>query len=335
MADTPFVFVSYARADREPVSRVVDELNKLGVKTWVDAEQLSAGDSWQRSISDALRKAQALLVFISPAMVRSKWIAVEFEQALAGGIRILPVLLEVTPVVDLPVWLQHIQWLDGTRFPAETAARSMAAEIADTLRRWSTELAPRPLEDTQREGLAKALAAQTKGAESTPEAAPPSSVFVVHGHDEELLQEVTSFVEALGIKAIVLRDVGGAARSLLDKFFEIGGAAQFAIVLLSADDMGASRIQFDEPDVGPKALKYRSRQNTILELGYFYGTLGWDSVLVLERSPPKKFPDFERPSDLNGVVFDMYDAAGKWKKTIAQRLEKHGFVLEKADDSLH
>jgi predicted nucleotide-binding protein len=149
---------------------------------------------------------------------------------------------------------------------------------------------------------------------------------LVHGHDEALLQEVLEFVEGLGIKGVVLKDAGGAARSLLDKFFEVGSAARFAIVLISADDMGASRRQFDEPDFGPKALKYRSRQNAILELGYFYGRLGWDKVFVLEKAPPKRFPDFERPSDLNGVVFDRYDTAGRWKMTVARRLEDGGFV---------
>jgi predicted nucleotide-binding protein len=149
----------------------------------------------------------------------------------------------------------------------------------------------------------------------------------VHGRDD-LPAEVLEFVEELGIEGVVLKDSGGAARSLLDKFFEIGSSARFAIVLISADDMGASRGQFEEPEVGAKALKYRSRQNAILELGYFYGRLGWDKVFVLEKAPPKKFPDFERPSDLNGVVFDRYDAAGKWKEVVARRLKDGGFVFE-------
>jgi len=329
MANAPFVFVSYARADRQPVSRIVDELNRLGVKTWVDAEKLVAGESWERSISNAVQKSQALLVFISRASTQSKWITAEFEGALASGVRILPVLLEPVSVYELPPLLQSIQWLDTTQFPPLTAARSTAEVIAKILSQWSTEAAPSVLKDVDRDGLAKALAAQTKGTDATPEDAVPRSVFLVHGHDDELLLEVVEFLQELGIKAIVLKEVGGAARSLIDRFFEVGGAARFAIILLSADDMGASRIQFEEPEVGAKSLKYRSRQNAILELGYFYGRLGWDKVFVLEKAPPRRFPDFERPSDLNGVVFDRYDAAGKWKMTVAQRLENHGFVFKK------
>jgi predicted nucleotide-binding protein len=330
MANTSFVFVSYARADREPVSRIVDELKRLGVETWVDSDRLAPGDAWEQRISYALREAEAFLVFISPAMMGSKWMFIELEHALTSGARILPVLLSPIAITELPLRLRRIQYLDATVFPPETFARSTAEEIARVLRVWSTKGAPEPLEDAEREGLAKAFAAQTKGTGAIPEDAAPTSVFLVHGHDEELLHEVVGFFEELGIRAIVLEKVGAAARSLIDKFFEIGGAARFAIVLLSADDMGASRDQFEEPDVGAKALKYRSRQNTILELGYFYGLLGWDKVFVLEKTPPRKFPDFERPSDLNGVVFDRYDLAGKWKETVAQRMEDHGFILAKS-----
>jgi predicted nucleotide-binding protein len=99
--------------------------------------------------------------------------------------------------------------------------------------------------------------------------------------------------------------------------------------LLGADDMGSSRIKYNAEGGGPNALKYRSRQNSILELGYFYGRLGWDRVFVLEKEPPTENPDFERPSDLHGVVFDRYDPSGKWKGKVARRLERSGFKLAK------
>jgi predicted nucleotide-binding protein len=326
VADSSFVFVSYARADREPVSQIVDELRKLGIETWVDADQLGAGEVWERAISRALAKSQAVLVFISPAMVKSSFVNLEFEEAVKTGARILPVLLTPTEPGQIPNRLRAIQWLDASHTPL--IPKQVAQEIANVLSRWSTEESPQPFSDANREGLAKALAEQSRQTGVTPEEKDsPTSVFLVHGHDEELLQEVIQFLEGVGLKSIVLSMVGGASRSLIDKFFDIGGAARFAIVLLSADDMGASRLQFEETDVGAKALKYRSRQNTILELGYFYGLLGWDKVFVLEKRPPKNFPDFERPSDLNGVVFDRYDTAGKWKKMVAQRLRNHGFVL--------
>jgi predicted nucleotide-binding protein len=328
MPDSSFVFVSYARPDREPVSRIVNELQKLGIESWVDVDQLAAGEVWEHEISRALQNTQAVVIFISPAMVKSEKVLREFEHAVEAGVHILPILLRKTDYAKISPTLQRMQWLDAT---SSFNAKLIAQEIARAVNHWRTVPASRRLKDEEREGLAKALAAQTRETGATPEEeAAPTSVFLVHGHDEELLQEVIEFLERAGLKSIVLSEVGGASRSLIDKFFEIGGAARFAIVLLSADDMGASRLQFDEPEVGSKALRYRSRQNTILELGYFYGLLGWDKVFVLEKRPPKNFPDFERPSDLNGVVFDRYDTSGKWKEMVAQRLQNHGFVLAKS-----
>lgn len=229
----------------------------------------------------------------------------------------------------MPFKLHGIQWLDATKLGS---AQAVAAEIAEFVARTSPVIPGSSLRGVLRDA-AKALAAQSKGTSGqldVPPAAevPPTSVFIVHGHDEDMLKSVVEFVESLGVKAIVLRDIGGATRSLMDKFFEIGGAAKFAIALLSGDDFGASRRQFEEPGVGDRALKYRSRQNVVLELGFFYGLLGWESVFVLENAPPRVFPDFERPSDLNGVVFDRYDESGKWKLFVAKRLRDHGFILK-------
>jgi predicted nucleotide-binding protein len=321
------VFISYARGDRDPVRHIVDALNAIGIKSWVDSEQLMPGDSWRQSISEALREARSLIVFISPRSVKSKWIFAELEHAQALGILILPVIIEHIRIDELPPVLQRIQWLDASSLSPTVAAN----KIAESLARWSSPSTPKSPAKSEREELAKALAAQVNDTDAETQEEAPTSVFVVHGHDEDLLREVVSFVDSLGVEAIVLKDIGGGARSLIDRFFEVGGKARFAIILLSGDDMGASRVQFDEPEVKERALKYRARQNVILELGYFYGRLGWENVFVLEKEPPKKFPDFERPSDLAGVVLDRYDSAGRWKNLMKKRLSDHGFALRSPD----
>jgi len=332
MTHRPFVFVSYARHDREPVRRVVEELKKLGIETWVDADQLVPGDSWQNSIAEALRGATAILVFITPRSVASQYAVHELGFAQKHGVRLLPVLLEATPVDSLPVNLRTIQWLDATRFSPKSAAAETAFEIAKILKHW-TAPANDTLQEADREELARVFSVQVSGA---PQEAPsvaasprPDSVFIVHGHDESLLAEVVDFLNLLQIRPIVLRDVGGASMSLFQKFFEIGGAAKFAIVLLSADDFGASLKQYDNPPPhgGVHALKFRSRQNVVLELGYFYGLLGWDKVFVLEKAPSREVPDYERPSDLNGVLFDRLDDKGRWKGIIRQKLATSGFQI--------
>jgi predicted nucleotide-binding protein len=328
MSETPYIFVSYARRDSEPVRQVVAELQKRGIKVWIDTANLMAGESWVASIQIALEQANVLLVFISPESTRSKWIIHEFEAAIKRGIAVLPILLRPTPIEQLPPRLREIQWLDMSRFAAETAPVQVAEEIVRILGRKDLSSNKRsPKQATT--NLAEALAAQTRDRSVAEGDAknPPDSIFLVHGHDEPFLREIEQFVRCLGITPIVMKDVGGATTSLIEKFFEIGGAARYAIVLLSGDDMGASRDQYEEPDVGIRALQYRSRQNAVLELGFFYGLLGWENVFVLERMPPRKFPNFERPSDLNGVLFDRYDGTGKWRPELHKRLSNAGFKI--------
>jgi hypothetical protein len=94
--------------------------------------------------------------------------------------------------------------------------------------------------------------------------------------------------------------------------------------LLTADDRGASREQYDVSDVGERALQFRARQNVILELGFFYGQLGFENVFVIYKKPDLPWPNFERPSDLDGVVFDNLSEPN-WKTKLGQRLRNAGF----------
>ena len=95
----------------------------------------------------------------------------------------------------------------------------------------------------------------------------------------------------------------------------------------NVDDMGASRIQYEADGVGNRALQFRARQNVILELGFFYGYLGWEQVFVLYKKPDKVFPNFERPSDLDGVLFEQVDETGKWMEYLRDQLLEAGFEL--------
>ena len=239
-----YVFASYARSDYLMVHPILEALRALGTKTWVDRDELRPGISWMQTISDALKQVDALIFFISQTSVRSVDELRELEQAEKSGIPIVPVLIGETKIRPPP--LQNTQWVDTTKFPRSKAVVQTAQAIASALDGLVNDGPHEVFEDTERDELAKTLAARTLGKEPAPEDAAPTSVFLVHGHDEEFLSEVVEFVEGLGIQPIVLKNITGAARSLFDKFFEFGGAARFAIVLLSSDDMGASRLQFEE-----------------------------------------------------------------------------------------
>ena len=141
-------------------------------------------------------------------------------------------------------------------------------------------------------------------------------VFVVHGHDEEMKQSVARVLEKLDLKPIILHEKPDQGRTIIEKFIE-HSQVQFAVVLFSPDDMGHSKT------ASPDTAKHRARQNVVLELGFFLGKLGRDSVVVLY----KNVPNFEMPTDYSGVLFKAYEGTG-WQFELVRELNAKGFKVD-------
>ncbi len=326
----PYLFVAYAREDSRLVEPVVSRLNRMGIETWMDIKDLQPGQTWRVAIQDALEGAIGMLVFVSRASMKSEYIRREIEAAARGTkYLIIPVILE--QAADLPEALQTRQWLDLTgKMDVETAVAEIANAVRDASTRKSEAI--RRISADEAQQVAAQVANEVRGVK-VEETAAPEAVFLVHGRDLLLLNEVVSFLGAQGIRTVVLTMISGAEQSLFQKFLKWGGEARFAIVLFSADDLGAARLQYEHVGVGEKALQFRARQNVILELGFFYGRFGWENVFALHKPANEVFPNFELPSDLGGVVFDEVDPKGNWKALLTDRLLKAGFELRERKGS--
>lgn len=141
-------------------------------------------------------------------------------------------------------------------------------------------------------------------------------IFVVHGRNEEVLAKTELLLEKLCLKHIVLRDqVESGSPTLIAKFERHAKGARYAVILMTGDDEGRC-MQGSEP------LSPRARQNVILELGFFVGTLTRAKVCVLYEG------GVEKPSDILGVEHIPLDVAGKWKHTLSHKLHAAGFNVE-------
>jgi len=198
--------------------------------------------------------------------MKSEYIRREIEAAARGTkYLIIPVILE--QAADLPEALQTRQWLDLTgKMDVETAVAEIANAVRDASTRKSEAI--RRISADEAQQVAAQVANEVRGVK-VEETAAPEAVFLVHGRDLLLLNEVVSFLGAQGVRTVVLTMISGAEQSLFQKFLKCGGEARFAIVLFSADDLGAARLQYEHVGVGEKALQFRARQNVILELGFF------------------------------------------------------------------
>lgn len=140
-------------------------------------------------------------------------------------------------------------------------------------------------------------------------------VFTVHGHDEGAKYAVARFIERLGLEAIILDEQASEGLTIIEKFEKHAKSADFAIVLMTPDDIGA-------PIEKKNDLKLRARQNVIFELGYFFHALGRKRVCALYKE------GVELPSDIYGVVYVLMDEFDAWQLTLAREMKQAGLAVD-------
>lgn len=138
-------------------------------------------------------------------------------------------------------------------------------------------------------------------------------IFVVHGHDEAMKQEVARFIEKLGLRPIILNELANTGNTIIEKL-EKHSNLGFAVILLSPCDEGRK--------MGSGQLLPRARQNVIAEMGYFVGKIGRNRVCVLKKS------DVEEPSDFTGIVYTAFDENGGWKLALCRELNAAGYAID-------
>ena len=139
-------------------------------------------------------------------------------------------------------------------------------------------------------------------------------VFLVHGHNNEVKETVARFLERLGLAVTILHEQPDKGRTIIEKFTDHASVG-YAVVLLTGDDVGAPRNSAGD-------LKPRARQNAVLELGYFLGTLGRTHVCALRED------GVEVPSDLSGVLYVPLDAGGAWRLRLATEIKAAGIAVD-------
>lgn len=137
-----------------------------------------------------------------------------------------------------------------------------------------------------------------------------NKIFIVHGHNEALKQEVARMVEKQGLEAIILSEQANRGKTIIEKFEEHSDVGA-AICLFTGDDYGKAKDATSE--------NLRARQNVVFEAGYFMGKLGRGNVIIVADK------DLELPSDMQGVV---YTDSKNWKIEVLQGLDKIGYAVD-------
>lgn len=127
-------------------------------------------------------------------------------------------------------------------------------------------------------------------------------VFIVHGHDDELISEVKECIINIGLTPIVLREQPNQGLTIIEKLEQYRGNCKCAVILYTPCDKGNSVNNLD-------ILEERARQNVVFEHGLFQGFLGRKRVIVLKKSSTTI------PGDCDGIVWHHVDSKN-WKNNL-------------------
>ena len=102
------LFLSYARADRDRVGQLYDELCAEGFSPWMDARDLLPGEIWETRIRAAIRDADFFLACLSGRSIdKQGFVQAEMKEALRlweekpeGRIYVIPIRLEACPLPE-------------------------------------------------------------------------------------------------------------------------------------------------------------------------------------------------------------------------------------------
>lgn len=147
-------------------------------------------------------------------------------------------------------------------------------------------------------------------------------IFVVYGKNTELYDFVTNFLKMTDAKTISLSETGTeGSKTIIEQLENHIREAKYAIVLLSADDIGSLAT-----DDNVK-MESRVRQNVLVEYGYTLGFLGRQNVVCISVDK-----SLALPSDLGGIRYIPLNLKDKKAgiQDLTKQMEKWNFNINKA-----
>lgn len=136
------------------------------------------------------------------------------------------------------------------------------------------------------------------------------NIFIGHGRNEIVRHEVKDFIrDRCGLDPLVLQELPSAGMTVIEKLEKYGRIADYAILILTGDDITAEG-------------EARARQNVILELGWFQGVLGRNRTAILLQTGVELF------SNISGVVYLEFtgDAVEGVFEGLRKELEEAGLL---------
>jgi TIR domain len=137
------LFICFSSKDEHVAVRVVESLEREGLKCWIQSRDVLPGYNYQETIVQALESAKGLIFLFSENSAASGEIKKELSIAATLNLPIFPLrLAPIRPTGALRYELATRQWIDIFHNP-EQALRTVAETIRQVLHNSTTEVEQR------------------------------------------------------------------------------------------------------------------------------------------------------------------------------------------------
>ena len=168
----------------------------------------------------------------------------------------------------------------------------------------------------------------TKQASTTSFKTKTNKVFIVHGRNHKPLNELKTVLLDLGLDPVVLLEKPSGSMTIIEKLEKYSQDVGFAFVILTPDDALTTAIEISSNQYMHSVLSpiFRTRQNVILEFGYFIAKLGRLRVCCLYKGATEL--PYDMPSDMHGIVYIPFkQSVDEARDMIMKELKAAGYEI--------
>src|SRR5699024_9407845 len=107
------VFLSHNSRDKPWVIQLKRDLEKLGIKVWLDKDEIRPGDLFAEALETGIQESKSVALIISPEAMNSGWVKAEYYRAVSLAtnkkLQLIPVLYRKA---EIPGFLSDRSWVD-------------------------------------------------------------------------------------------------------------------------------------------------------------------------------------------------------------------------------
>ncbi|MGK7897763.1 MAG: toll/interleukin-1 receptor domain-containing protein [Xenococcus sp. (in: cyanobacteria)] len=110
------IFISYAHQDSPKVQELLSQLQGVQISGFNDSADIASGQEISSVLRNSIKKANALLVLVSPASLKNCWVEFEVSAGQALGKKIIPIIISGEGIEDeLPPSISDIVYIDARK----------------------------------------------------------------------------------------------------------------------------------------------------------------------------------------------------------------------------